>query len=176
VALVIEAQQQQPQQQQQQHAGQQQQQREQQQQTRRQQVQAGQQQQPESVTMWPEHDAKRVYTSMQQHANAATIALSALLQQEGGMAVPSDPANSALRGYSPLLQFLWYADFNSLWIVPFCHSFYLGVLKDFFTAITATEAKAGEVCCVALCMWHLAVAWSPVCTCTAMMLIWHTAC
>ncbi len=44
------------------------------------------------------------------------------------------------KGLSPLLS-LGYVDAKRLWIVPFCHAFYLGVLKDFLQLILAKQPK-----------------------------------
>lgn len=53
---------------------------------------------------------------------------------------------SAIKGYSPLLRSLHYVHFNRVWIVPFCHAFFLGVFKDHLDAIFAKKASAdGEV-------------------------------
>ena len=53
------------------------------------------------------------------------------------------PDNSPFKGLSPLLSDdLYWVDANRLWIVPFCHAFFLGVFKDFMEAIFAKGAAA----------------------------------
>jgi hypothetical protein len=44
------------------------------------------------------------------------------------------PTQLRFKGFSPLLR-LHYVDAVALWIIPFCHAFHLGVLKDFITWI-----------------------------------------
>jgi hypothetical protein len=56
-----------------------------------------------------------------------------------GLATPS---HIPIKGLSPLLK-LHYVDFNRLWVVPFCHAFYLGVFKDSLDAIFAKRASDG---------------------------------
>jgi hypothetical protein len=105
-----------------------------------------QQQQPApSATMKPEDDAVRMHSSMRQHLIAAAVAVTNLAREKGLLPAESGPPTSAHRGYSPLLRLLLYTDYNTLWVLPFCHAFYLGVLKDFFKAVTTTEARADEV-------------------------------
>lgn len=41
------------------------------------------------------------------------------------------PPGNRFKGYSPLVRDLYWVDARWLWIVPFCHAFYLGVLKDY---------------------------------------------
>lgn len=48
--------------------------------------------------------------------------------------------HSAIKGYRALLRSLHYVDFNCVWIVPFCHAFFLGIFKDFLDAIFAKKA------------------------------------
>lgn len=55
---------------------------------------------------------------------------------------------SAIKGNTPLVRSLHYVDFNRIWIVPFCHAFYLGVLKDFLNAIFAKKSAGGEQVCL----------------------------
>lgn len=55
------------------------------------------------------------------------------------------PDNSPFKGLSPFLsEDLYWVDANRLWIVPFCHAFFLGVFKDFLEAIFAKGAAAQE--------------------------------
>jgi hypothetical protein len=66
------------------------------------------------------------------------------------------PDNSPFKGLSPFLsEDLYWVDANRLWIVPFCHAFFLGVFKDFLEAIFAKGAaaqvsKCHEMFCVQL--------------------------
>jgi len=51
---------------------------------------------------------------------------------------------SAIKGYTPLVRCLHYVDFNRIWIVPFCHAFYLGVFKDFLNAVFAKKSTGTD--------------------------------
>ena len=51
-------------------------------------------------------------------------------------------SDQPIKGFSPLLK-LHYVHSNRLWIVPFCHAFYLGVFKDCLNAIFAKKAPEG---------------------------------
>jgi hypothetical protein len=69
--------------------------------------------------------------------------MSVLLPSHAGIA---HDGLSAIKGYSPLLSSLHYVHFNRVWIVPFCHAFFLGVFKDLLDAIFAKKAAAdGDV-------------------------------
>lgn len=61
------------------------------------------------------------------------------------------PDNSPFKGFSPLLDpELYWVHANRLWIVPFCHAFFLGVFKDFLDAVFAKGAANEQVsltCC-----------------------------
>ena len=69
--------------------------------------------------------------------------LLAILFLDAGLETPS---HIPIKGLSPLLK-LHYVDFNRLWVVPFCHAFYLGVFKDFLDAIFAKRASDGAQVC-----------------------------
>ena len=57
---------------------------------------------------------------------------------------------SAIKGYTPLVRSLHYVDFNRIWIVPFCHAFYLGLFKDFLNTVFAKKSTGGEHVCFLL--------------------------
>jgi hypothetical protein len=53
------------------------------------------------------------------------------------------PDNSPFKGLSPFFSDdLYWVDANRLWVVLFCHAFFLGVFKDFMEAIVAKGAAA----------------------------------
>jgi hypothetical protein len=56
---------------------------------------------------------------------------------------------SAIKGHTPLVRSLHYVDFNRIWIVPFCHAFYLGIFKDFLNAVFAKKSTGGGQVCLA---------------------------
>ena len=51
---------------------------------------------------------------------------------------------SSIKGHTPLVRCLHYVDFNRIWIVPFCHAFYLGVFKDFLNAVFAKKSAGTD--------------------------------
>jgi hypothetical protein len=67
----------------------------------------------------------------------------ALVAEQYRAAGLQPPENLCFKGLSPLLSpDLYWVDANRLWIVPFCHAFFLGVFKDFMEAIFAKGAAA----------------------------------
>jgi len=83
------------------------------------------------------NDSSRMLSHQQQVARAAVYRVT----YEAGVA---HDGLSAIKGNTPLVRSLHYVDFNRIWIVPFCHAFYLGVLKDFLNAIFAKKSAGGE--------------------------------
>lgn len=65
------------------------------------------------------------------------------------------PPGNRFKGNSPLLRGLYYVDPVRLWVIPFCHAFYLGVFKNFMQVVTG---KKGKVCAVVLPMHAIACA------------------
>ncbi len=60
-------------------------------------------------------------------------------------AAPPDPAFIGVCGVSVFFDLLWYSSFTQLFLVPLCHAFHHGVLKNFLTAIVGKEGgKKGE--------------------------------
>lgn len=55
------------------------------------------------------------------------------------------PPGNRFKGFSPLLRRLYYVNPLRLWVVPFCHAFYLGVFKDFMKLMTAKKSKVRTV-------------------------------
>jgi hypothetical protein len=67
----------------------------------------------------------------------------ALIAEQYRSAGLQPPEHSCFKGLSPLLSpDLYWVDANRLWVVPFCHAFFLGVFKDFMEAIFAKGAAA----------------------------------
>ena len=50
-----------------------------------------------------------------------------------------DPAYVGVCGVSLFFDLLWYSSSTQLFVVPMCHAFHHGVLKDFLTAIVGKE-------------------------------------
>lgn len=55
------------------------------------------------------------------------------------------PPGNRFKGHSPFLRRLYYVDAVRLWIIPFCHAFQLGVVKNFLSNMMA-KVKKGKVC------------------------------
>jgi len=51
------------------------------------------------------------------------------------------PPGNRFKGYSPLISDLYWVDPRRLWIVPFCHAFYLGVFKDLMKLMFAKKTR-----------------------------------
>lgn len=45
------------------------------------------------------------------------------------------------KGYSPLVRSLYWVDIRTLWVIPFCHAFFLGVFKDYVKLACAKKAQ-----------------------------------
>ena len=50
-----------------------------------------------------------------------------------------DPAYVGVCGVSLFFDLLWYSSFTQLLVVPLCHAFHHGMLKNFLTAIVGKE-------------------------------------
>jgi hypothetical protein len=84
-----------------------------------------------------ENDARFELTSLQQcdRANdAATAAADGL--QLGGLI--------GCHGRATIPCLLDYVDLNHIWLVPFAHSFFYGVLKDFLATFVLADGQAGR--------------------------------
>jgi hypothetical protein len=60
------------------------------------------------------------------------------------------PPGNRFKGFSPLLRRLYYVNPVRLWVIPFCHAFYLGVFKDFLKLATAKKSKVRGVWSVSM--------------------------
>lgn len=59
------------------------------------------------------------------------------------------PPGNRYKGYSPLVRGLWYVNAARLFVVPFCHAFYLGVLRNFLNIVFSKKPKGNQVCSTA---------------------------
>jgi hypothetical protein len=52
------------------------------------------------------------------------------------------PPGNRYKGFSPLVRDLYWVDPRRLFIVPFCHAFYLGMFKDLMKMMFAKKQRA----------------------------------
>lgn len=75
------------------------------------------------------NDTARYISARLQHVRA-------LVAEQYRLQGVQPPGNTPFKGYSPLFHLYW-VDPNRLWVVPFCHAFYLGIYKDFLDHVFA---------------------------------------
>jgi hypothetical protein len=51
------------------------------------------------------------------------------------------PPGNRFKGHSPLLRRLYYVHPQRLWVLPYCHAFFLGVFKDFMKLLCAKKTN-----------------------------------
>lgn len=76
------------------------------------------------------------------------------------------PPGNRFKGHSPLMRLLYWVEPKRLWVVPFCHAFYLGVVKDFLQLVFSKKTRkatvglsvsytvAAQLCCPLMCHGH----------------------
>ena len=58
----------------------------------------------------------------------------------GEQVIRLDPMEAGCHGASLIPTMLGYPDYNRLFVVPFCHSFFYGVMRDFLAAFLGKGA------------------------------------
>lgn len=72
-------------------------------------------------------------------------ALAAALNKARGF---KPPPGNRFKGLSLILRDLYWVHPTRLWVVPFCHAFYLGVFKGWLNRVFEKEERKGaQVCC-----------------------------
>jgi hypothetical protein len=83
-------------------------------------------------------NSNRLLAEVEQRAQAAAAAYNRARGYE-------PPPGNRFKGYSPLLRDLYWVHFGRLWVVPFCHAFFLGVFKNLMSLICAKECRQQPV-------------------------------
>lgn len=89
------------------------------------------------------NDQHRLLTHSQQQARATLV--------ESMKGQPDfDPGHFGCAGYSVFHKALPYIDYNNFFVLPFAHSVFLGVVKDFMRLITGVLGRTGRAkdCCI----------------------------